>query len=97
MLLLHDAFSASLDMTYDFASQYDGSCSIFSWIFFSLLAVNAACGPQTWLKLIFSELPLKNHGSFWPRLSRSRSFYYKKIIFSELQLKKTDHFGRDLD
>ena len=39
---------------------------------------------QTWLKLIFSKLSLKNHHSFWARLNQSRSFYYKKIIFYEL-------------
>ena len=46
---------------------------------------------------LFSELLLKNHWSFWARLNQSWSFYYKKIFFSELQLKKIDHFEHDFD
>ena len=50
-----------------------------------------------WLKLIFSELSIKNHRSFWAKLNQYQSFYYEMIIFSELQLKKPDHFEHDRD
>ena len=44
----------------------------------------------------FSELSLKKHRSFCNRLNQCRSFYYKKIIFYQLLLKKTTHFEHDL-